>query len=188
MFLTVFLIIYMLKYIYNSLSLLNLKLRKVTVNNSFLIQLKEYTEKIYWFSSSSNFFYQQVWSQYANFQCGRVTEGDMSSLPHIRGQTGAADQWGREPWPQHTGPQIPCRHCELFMQLSDFIEESFSNDLVTLNGENFNYDLIYNNHKLRCSLEIFYLQDTNPIYLFSKMAIEAATPPSPSVHYGSGKY
>lgn len=34
----------------------------------------------------------------------------------------------------------------------------------------------------------FYLQDTNPIYLFSKMAIEAATPPSPSVHYGSGKY
>nr|XP_022314385.1 RB1-inducible coiled-coil protein 1-like isoform X2 [Crassostrea virginica] len=27
--------------------------------------------------------------------------------------------------------------------------------------------------------------DTNPIYLFSKMAIEAATPPSPSVHYGS---
>ncbi|KAL5016944.1 hypothetical protein ScPMuIL_006533 [Solemya velum] len=27
--------------------------------------------------------------------------------------------------------------------------------------------------------------DTNPIYLFSKSTIEAATPPSPSVHYGS---
>lgn len=38
------------------------------------------------------------------------------------------------------------------------------------------------------TLGTFYLQDTNPIYLFSKMAIEAATPPSPSVHYGSGKY
>ncbi|ESP00707.1 hypothetical protein LOTGIDRAFT_112121 [Lottia gigantea] len=29
--------------------------------------------------------------------------------------------------------------------------------------------------------------DTNPIYLFSKTTIEAATPPSPSVHHGSGK-
>ncbi|KAK6179560.1 hypothetical protein SNE40_011889 [Patella caerulea] len=27
--------------------------------------------------------------------------------------------------------------------------------------------------------------DTNPIYLFSKSTIEAATPPSPSIHYGS---
>ncbi|XP_048256219.1 RB1-inducible coiled-coil protein 1-like isoform X1 [Haliotis rufescens] len=28
--------------------------------------------------------------------------------------------------------------------------------------------------------------DTNPIFLFSKTTIEAATPPSPSIHYGSG--
>ena len=31
------------------------------------------------------------------------------------------------------------------------------------------------------------LQDTNPIFLFSLMAIESATPPSASVNYGSGK-
>ena len=37
------------------------------------------------------------------------------------------------------------------------------------------------------TLQKLSFQDTNPIYLFSKMAIEAATPPSPSVHYGSGK-
>jgi hypothetical protein len=30
------------------------------------------------------------------------------------------------------------------------------------------------------------LQDTNPIFLFSKSTIEAQHPPSPSVHYGSG--
>ena len=32
----------------------------------------------------------------------------------------------------------------------------------------------------------FFTQDTNPIFLFSKSTIEAATPPSPSVNYGSG--
>ena len=31
------------------------------------------------------------------------------------------------------------------------------------------------------------LQDTNPIFLFSKSSIEAATPPSASVNYGSGE-
>ena len=36
-------------------------------------------------------------------------------------------------------------------------------------------------------LVFFFPQDTNPIFLFSKSTIEAATPPSPSVNYGSGK-
>ena len=35
---------------------------------------------------------------------------------------------------------------------------------------------------------LLFLQDTNPIFLFSKSTIEAATPPSPSVNYGSGKH
>ena len=32
------------------------------------------------------------------------------------------------------------------------------------------------------------LQDTNPIFLFSKSSIEAATPPNASVNYGSGTW
>ena len=38
-----------------------------------------------------------------------------------------------------------------------------------------------------CHNYVEFFQDTNPFFLFSKSTIEAATPPSPSVNYGSGK-